>query len=231
MKRFYKTADVREQDGAFHVQLDGRAVRTPARNLLAVPTRSLAEALAAEWNEQPEEIDREAMPLNRMSGTAIDGLAGKRAATVAAVARFAETDMVCYWADHPQTLIEQQQTTWRPLIDWTCETYGAGLQVASGILPIRQNEAALDRLRLAVDGLDDFRLVALSVATGAAGSLVIGLALVAGRLDADGAFEAAQLDESFQIAEWGADEIAEQRREALRTEFGNVERLARALEA
>lgn len=230
MKRFYKNAEVRAQDGAFHVQLDGRAIRTPARNLMAVPTAALAEGLAIEWNSQSDEVDRTTMPLNRMAGTAIDGLAGKRAATVTAIARYAETDMVCYWAEHPHTLVEQQQATWRPLIDWVADTYGGRLQVASGILPIRQDETALARLRGSVDELDDFRLVGLSVATGAAGSLVIGLALVAGRVDAQGAFDAAQLDESFQIAEWGEDEIAEQRRADLLAEFKHVERFARALD-
>lgn len=230
MKRFYKSAAVTEIDGAFHVQLDGRAIRTPAKNLFALPTAGLAELIAAEWNAQGDEVDRTAMPLNRMAGTAIDGLAGRRVETVSAVARYAETDMVCYWADRPQSLVERQQAVWRPLVDWVAERHGAELQVASGVLPIRQDEAALAALRNAVAGFDNFRLVALSVATGTAGSLVIGLALVEGRLDAEAAFEAAQLDETYQIAEWGEDEIAEQRRAQLRIEFGHVERFVRALQ-
>lgn len=230
MKRFYKSAGVSEIDGEFHVQLDGRAIRTPAKNLFALPTARLAELIAAEWNDQGDEVDRARMPLNRMAGTAIDGLAGKRAATVGAVANYAETDMVCYWAEHPQSLVEQQQAVWRPLVDWVAERHGAELQVASGVLPIRQDEATLAALRNAVAAFDNYRLVALSVATGMAGSLVIGLALVEGRLDAEAAFEAAQLDETYQIAEWGEDEIAEQRRAQLRTEFGHVERFVRALQ-
>lgn len=230
MKRFYKSAAVAEIDGSFHVQLDGRAIRTPAKNLFALPTAGLAELIAGEWNAQGDEVDRGRMPLNRMAGTAIDGLAGKRAETVSAVAKYAETDMVCYWADRPQSLVEQQQAVWRPLVDWVAERHGAELQVASGVLPIRQDEAALAALRNAVAGFDNFRLVALSVATGTAGSLVIGLAMVEGRLDAEAAFEAAQLDETYQIAEWGEDEIAEQRRAQLRIEFGHVERFVRALQ-
>lgn len=230
MKRFFTTATVAAQNGLFHVQLDGRAVRTPARNLLAVPARKLAEALVAEWNSQGEEVDRAAMPLNRMAGTAIDGLAGKRDETAQAVADYAATDMVCYWADHPQVLVEQQQATWRPLIDWVADRFGAQLLVSSGVLPIRQDDTALALLLQSVRELDDFRLVALSVATGASGSLVIGLALVAGRLDAQSAFDAAQLDETFQISEWGADDFSEERRAALLKEFGHVERFAKALD-
>lgn len=230
MKRFYKSADVIPADDGFDVQLDGRPIRTPLKRLFRLPTRTLADAVASEWNAQGDEIDRAAMPINRMAGTAIDELAGKRAATVDAVAQYGDTDMVCYWADHPHHLVEQQLATWRPLIDWVAERYGARLQVASGVLPIRQDPDALATLRQAVNSLNDFRLVALSVATGAAGSVVIGLALVEGRLDAHAAFEAAQLDESFQISEWGTDDFSEQRRGALRAEFGNIERFVRALD-
>ncbi|WP_417516219.1 ATP12 family chaperone protein [Minwuia sp.] len=229
MKRFYKSAGVVEDGGGFLVQLDGRPIHTFLRRPFALPTRALAEAVAREWDDQPEEIDRMAMPLNRMAGTAIDGLAGKRAETVDAVAKYAETDMVCYWADAPQSLIEQQQATWRPLLDWTEERFGARLQVTSGVLPVAQDAAALDRLKMAVDAMDDFKLVALSVATGTAGSLVIGLALVEGHIDALRAFEAAQLDETWQLSEWGEDEQATQRRNRVLAEFGHVEALIEGL--
>jgi chaperone required for assembly of F1-ATPase len=231
MKRFYSQVDVVAEDGRFAVRLDGRPVRTPARNLLAMPTRALAERVAGEWRDQDDEIDRMSMPLNRMTGTAIDGLAGRRAATAAAVAAYAETDLVCYWAEKPQALIERQQAAWRPLLDWTERRFNARLKATSGVLPVAQDDIALTRLRDAVAAYDDFRLVALSVATGAAGSLVIGLALVEREIDARGAFEAAALDESFQIAEWGEDAEAAKRREALRAEFAHVAELVAALQA
>ena len=43
MKRFYKAAAVTGDAAPFGVALDGRPLRTPARALLAVPTRALAE--------------------------------------------------------------------------------------------------------------------------------------------------------------------------------------------
>ena len=58
-KRFYETAAVLERDGLFHVALDGRTARTPARNPLAIGSRPVAEALAAEWQAQ----DRDDRPL------------------------------------------------------------------------------------------------------------------------------------------------------------------------
>ncbi|PJK28612.1 ATP12 family chaperone protein [Minwuia thermotolerans] len=229
MKRFYEKVGVEEAPGGWEVRLDGRAMRTPARQPFRLPTRALADLVADEWAAQGEKIDHQSMPLTRMAGTAVDGFAGRREDTRRAVARFAEADMLCYWADQPQRLIERQQAQWRPLLDWAEDRFGARLQVTSSLNPVRQSPAALEALERAVRSYDDFRLAGLSVAAGAAGSLVIGLALVERRVDAAAAFEAAQLDESFQIEEWGEDAEAAHRRAAIRGELARVERLVGAL--
>ncbi|MDF1736742.1 MAG: hypothetical protein P1U37_15730 [Minwuia sp.] len=229
MKRFYKVAGTEVAEGGHAVLLDGRLIRTPARKPLVVPSLTLAKAIAAEWDAQGEEIDRRAMPLMRMAGTAIDDLAGMRDQTADAVARYAETDMVCFWAGEPQKLVERQQATWRPLLDWLEITFGTPLSVTSDIHAQQQPGDSLRTLRAQVHGLDNFRLVPLSVATGTAGSLIIGLALVMGRISAEQAFEAAQLDETFQIEEWGEDDEATRRRAGVRAEFAAVERFCKAL--
>jgi len=82
-------------------------------------------------------------------------------------------------------------------------------------------------LRDALDDHDEFELAALSVATAASGSLVIALALAREHIDARAAFEACQLDESYQNAIWGVDPEAERRREILRAD---IEASARFLE-
>lgn len=229
MKRFHKSAGTEVAEGGHAVLLDGRLIRTPARKPLVVPSLALAKAIAAEWDAQGEEIDRRAMPLMRMAGTAIDDLAGMREQTADAVARYAETDMVCFWAGEPQKLVERQQATWRPLLDWLDQEFAAPLAVTSDIHAQQQPAESLRILHATVHGLDNFRLVPLSVATGTAGSLVIGLALVMGRINAEQAFDAAQLDETFQIEEWGEDDEATRRRAGVRDEFDAVERFCRAL--
>ncbi|MEC9345250.1 MAG: ATP12 family protein [Pseudomonadota bacterium] len=230
MKRFYATVATAPAGDGHQVLLDGRPIRSPARRPVILPSAALASAIAAEWEAQGEKIDPKSMPLMRMAGTAIDELAGMRAQTADAVARYGATDMVCYWSDRPQKLLERQQATWRPLLDWLEQRFGARLAVTTDLRALEQPPEALARLHQVVHGLDDFRLVPLSVATGTAGSLVIGLALLEGRLDAAGAFEAAQLDESHQIEEWGEDHEATVRREGIMAEFSAVERFVRALQ-
>ncbi|HEX8568986.1 MAG TPA: ATP12 family chaperone protein, partial [Caulobacteraceae bacterium] len=83
-KRFWKEAAAGpEGEGGFPVLLDGRRARTPAGRPLSLPTKALAELVAAEWHAQPEEFDYAAMPATRLAFTVIDRVPSARDATVA----------------------------------------------------------------------------------------------------------------------------------------------------
>jgi chaperone required for assembly of F1-ATPase len=227
VKRFYKTASAAPAEGGYAVLLDGRPLRTPARTPLAVPAEPLAAAIAAEWQEQGEEIDPRAMPLNALACTAIDIVAPAREQIVADLMGFGGHDLICYWTDETGELLRRQQQSWQPLLDWAAAELGAPLQKTCGIVSQSQPAASLAALERAVAACDDLTLTALAAAVKAAGSLVIGLALVRGRLDAAEAFRLSQLDELYQAERWGEDAEAAKRREGLRLE---IEGAARFLE-
>ncbi|MFZ2007663.1 MAG: ATP12 family protein [Stellaceae bacterium] len=226
MKRVYKSVAIRAVDGGWGVTLDGRPLRTPAKRDLSMPSEALAAAIAAEWEAQAPDIRPETMPLTRLAATAIDRTAAERGKVVAEVAGYAGTDLLCYRAEHPPALVTRQEAAWQPLLDWAASRYDAGLAVTAGIVPKAQSPAALKAYAGAVAALDDFRLTALHAATGACGSLVIALALYERRLDAEAAFAASQLDETFQIERWGEDAEATKRRAAL---AADIEAAARFL--
>lgn len=215
MRRVYKSVATRPAEGGWGVALDGRPLRTPAKRELSVPNEPLAAAIAAEWEAQQTDVHPETMPLTRLAATAIDRTADLRDKIAAEVANYAGTDLVCYRAEHPPALAARQEAVWQPLLDWAAGRYDAGLAVTAGIVPTAQSAASLKAFAAAVAALDDFRLTALQAATAACGSLVIALALLEGRLDAEAAFAASQLDETFQIEAWGEDEEAAKRRAAL----------------
>jgi chaperone required for assembly of F1-ATPase len=219
LKRIYKQATSRKLDDGWGVALDARPMRTPGKNPLIVPSRMLADAIAAEWEAQHDEIQPATMPLTRLAATAIDRTAPLRAQVVVEIANYAGTDLVCYRADQPPALAARQQALWQPLIDWATARYDAALAVTSGIIPAVQSPAALKAFTAAVAAQDDCRLTALHALTAACGSLVIALALLEGRLDAAEAFAASQLDESFQIEAWGEDAEATARRRAVATDI------------
>jgi chaperone required for assembly of F1-ATPase len=215
---------VRRDDGVYGIALDRRPVRTPGKRDLAVPSSALAAAIAEEWNTQEGEVRPATMPLTRLATTAIDRVATQRAAVARQTANYAGTDLLCYRAAHPPALTARQQTVWQPLIDWAVLRYDAPLSVTTGVIPRSQPTMSLRAFAAAIGDLDDFMLTALHAATAACGSLVLGLALLEGRVNADEAFAASQLDESFQIAAWGEDSEQAGRRRALAADIAAAAR-------
>lgn len=224
MKRFYKQASAGPFEGALAVLLDGRPVRTPKRTLLQMPTKALAAAVAEEWQAQKDEIVPASMPLTQLVSTALDQVAPQMAAVAAEIARFAETDLVCYRADAPESLVEDQDLAWSPLVAWMSDAFGAPLHVTRGIQPVQQPAESLARVQSEIAGLDPLRLAALSSATAVSGSVVIGLALLRGRISGAEAADAAQVDEVHQMERWGKDPEAEALLQRRRTELLAVER-------
>jgi chaperone required for assembly of F1-ATPase len=231
VKRFYKQAEPLESERGHRVALDRRPVKTPGKRDLIVPNGTLAAAIADEWDAQEVEIRPATMPLTRLAATAIDRVATQRKAIVQQTANYADTDLVCYRATHPPALAARQQAVWQPLIDWAVLRYDAPLVVTTGVIPKGQPAASLRAFAAAVAEQDDFALTALHVATAASGSLVIGLALQEGQLDAPEAFAASQLDESFQIEAWGEDAEQAERRRALAADIAAAARFMSLLRA
>jgi chaperone required for assembly of F1-ATPase len=226
VKRLYTRVETRpvHDGGGWGVALDGKRVRTPGKNELRLPSAALAGAIAAEWEAQREEIRPATMPLFRLAATAIDRTAAQRDLVVAETAGYAGTDLLCYRADRPPALAARQHAVWQPLTDWAALRCDAALAVTTGIVPAAQPLAALRAFAAIVAAQDDFRLTALHTLTAACGSLVIALALLEGRLDAETAFAAAQLDEAFQIETWGEDAEAAARRHALAADIAAAAR-------
>ena len=219
MKRFYKTVSVEAVPGGFEVRLDGRPIRSPAKAPLVFAGEPLARGVAAEWEAQGDAIEPRTMPLMQLASTAVDLVGKGRAAIVDGVAAYAETDLLCYRAEHPQALVERQAQSWQPLLDWATLRYDAPLHVNVGLMPKPQPPEALRALRRAVEAFDDWTLSALQTATGACGSVIVALALIEGRVGAEEAFAVSQLDETFQIEAWGEDPEAARRRAGLRDDI------------
>ena len=208
--------------------LDGRPVRLPGGPPLLLGQPALAEAVAAEWQAagaaKGGEMSFADVPLTRMAGTAQDRVADNREAVLLELARYGGSDLLCYRATDPQPLVQRQRDCWQPWLDWAAQRHGARLQVTSGIMPVAQDPAALALLAQALAAQDPAALAALGVVIPALGSLVLGLALADGALDAAAAHALAVLDETFQEAFWGRDEAAITRRQQVADDLSVAER-------
>lgn len=227
--RFYKTADVAPCGAGFAVTLDGRALKTPAKAPFVTPTRRLAEAAAAEWRAQSDVVKPETMPLTRLANVALDHTARARADIAAQIARFGETDLLCHRADQPASLADRQAGLWDPLLGWADTELGVSLVAGPGIFAHDQPAGALAQLAARALGLDDFRLTGLARAAGLAGSAIIAFALTEGRLSGRQAFEAAALDDLYQLEVWGEDAEARARLDNQEAELLAIEHFFIAL--
>ena len=215
-KRFYKLATVTEK---LAIALDGKGVKTPLKAPLILPNRALADAVATEWEAQKEFINPHAMPLTKLANTAIDRAKAERSGIIAEILAFAGSDLVCYRADSPETLVTRQSTHWDPIIAWAKSALKADFETVSTITHKRQSAAALQALENHVAALDPFSFVAVHNLTTLTGSALLGLMISAGAISTDTAWSAANVDEDWQIETWGKDDEAMTRRTARLSEF------------
>ncbi len=215
-KRFYKHVTVTEDLG---IALDGRAVKTPMKAPLRLPTRALAEAVAAEWADQGEEIRPATMTLTKLANTAIDRVGQHRAALEQEVLDYANSDLVCYRTDRPPDLVARHVKDWDPIVDWARTDLDAPFEVTHGILHRPQPEAALAAFGTAVAALSDFELAAFHSIMTLTGSALIAMMLARRAVVPEAAWLAAHVDEDYQVEHWGQDSEAQARRAARYAEF------------
>jgi chaperone required for assembly of F1-ATPase len=217
-RRFYENATVSETPSGHFVQLDSKPVHTPARRLLAAPTLALARALAAEWNAQTEVVEPAKMPLTRLANSIIDGVAETPQPVADEIKKYLASDLLFYRAGTPQGLVERQARHWDPILQWAAEVLGAKFYLSEGVVHVAQPEGALAAARAAVPD-DPWRLGATHVITTLSGSALIALAMAHGQLSAEAAWQAAHVDEDWNMEQWGRDEMAMQRRDFRHAEF------------
>jgi chaperone required for assembly of F1-ATPase len=219
VRRFWTSAKVVEAEGGYGITLDGRPVKTPARSGLIVPTRPLAEAIAAEWNDSGEKVDPRAMPLTGLANAAIDRIAPDRANYAAGIASYGESDLTCYRAEGPEMLVRWQAESWDALLAWARRRYDVDFTCQTGVMHVPQPEETVRKLAHAVAVLDAFQLAGLSPLVTIGGSLVAGLAVLEEMMPAQAAWEAVSLDDRWQLEQWGDDPEARAALDARRRDF------------
>jgi chaperone required for assembly of F1-ATPase len=229
VRRFYKDAALRPVASAYEILLDGRPVKTPAKNALLAPTEALGLGIVEEWSAQGEKIDPRTMPLTGLANAAIDRVDPDRQAFAAALAAYGETDLLCYRAEGPTSLVTRQQEQWDALLAWARRRFDVDFEIVSGIIHRAQPARTLEQLAKATAARDAFQLAALSPLVTISGSLVIALALTEGAVDLDTAWAAASLDETWQAEQWGEDAEAAVVLENRRREFAAAYRFLQLL--
>lgn len=232
-KRFYKEAAVSEGPDGFSVMLDGKAVRTPGKKLLAAPVRELAQIIADEWNAQTENIDPMSMPMTRLANSAIDGVAENAEAVRDDIAKYFGSDLLFYRASFPEGLIARQAEHWDPVLRWAADDLGAHFILGEGVMHVAQPDRALAAARAALPDTSTlehaWRLAAMHVVTTLTGSALLALALQRKARDEAQVWAAAYVDEDWNSQQWGEDDEVTARRASRLRDFEAAAKVLKAL--
>src|ERR1700747_3010620 len=98
-------------EGGFRLTWQRRPMRSPERRALVLPTAALAELVAEPSETTPS-------PAQRLAFAAVDRVSEAREAVADEVARFAGSDLLCYFAKAPEALVERQTAQWGRWLDW-----------------------------------------------------------------------------------------------------------------
>lgn len=218
-KRIYDQAAAAPSDDGFAIQLDGRTVKTPARNTLTVPSAAVADAIVQEWMAQGEHVDHQTMPMTRFANTALDNVRGREDEIVTEIAAFAGNDLLCYRGETPESLVRVQCEAWDPVLEWAVDSLNARFTLAAGVIHVPQPESAMIATRKAIEAFDAFGLTGLHNMTTLSGSAILALATAHEFIEPQDAWVRAHVDEDWQISQWGPDEEAAERRAFREGEF------------
>ena len=227
MKRFWKQVAAEPCEGGYRVTLDGRPIRTQGGHPQIVPAAALAEALAEEWRAQGDEVDPRAFPLRDLADYAIDHVRHDRAATIAKLLAYGETDTLCYRADPDEPLYRRQLELWEPLLEAFEARHSVRLTRVSGVVHRSHPPETMARLGELLDAYDDFTLAALQTLAPTAASLTVALAALEPEADAQALFAAANCEQDWQAELWGWDGLAEDARARKLAAFEAATRFAR----
>jgi chaperone required for assembly of F1-ATPase len=230
-RRFYKAVTVVEVDGGHGIRLDGRNLKTPRAAPLILPTRAVADQIATEWDAQTDVIEMATMHATRLANTAIETIGGSRDGVADQIADYAASDLVCYFAEAPATLVRRQSEAWEPVLSRAEAEEGLQFERCIGIVHRPQPPQTLTRVREIALSLDDFALAGLAFAVPLYGSAVLSIAVLRGWLNGDEAFDLSRVDEAFQEDQWGIDAEAAERVARLRVEASRVDQWFRGLAA
>jgi chaperone required for assembly of F1-ATPase len=171
------------------------------------------------------------MPLTGLANAAIDRIGPVGNEFAAGIARYGESDLLCYRAEGPEALVRWQQEAWDALLEWARRRYDVDFATCIGVMHVTQPADTIRKLSHEVSALDSFSLAGISQIVTIGGSLVAGLALLEEMMPAESAWEAVSLDERWQLEQWGDDLEARATLDARRRDFLAAARFLELLRA
>lgn len=228
MKRFYDIVGITEAKGGWQITLDGRRIKTVKTNEQIVPSRVLAEMLAAEWDSQSEKLDPATFPMRDMADYAIDIVAPAKSEIASKLIAYGDTDTLLYRADPDEALYQRQIAVWEPIVSAFETREKLQFSRTSGIVHHAQSDATLAHLRARLEAQPPFALAGIEGMASLAASLITALTAAEGHSDPLELWQATSLEEEWQADQWGRDPEANERRAKRQRDFLTAHRFVEA---
>lgn len=229
LRKFYKKAETGALDGGFCVLLDGRKLKTPAKNDLILQTQESAQLIANEWAAQGELINSHSMPITRLINVAIDQTPPKRELIIEEICKYASSDLLCYKTSAPSQIFKNQCDLWDKEIEWFKSRFDILFIQKTDSLELFQTNTTIAGVSRLAENLDDLRLTILAHLTAICGSVILGFAMLEQHISAQEVFKLIRIEEDYNASIWGYDDEDLAKAEGKKTELLAMEKLIQSL--
>lgn len=141
---------------------------------------------------------------------------------ISKLVQFSKNDSLLFW-DTDAAVAQKQEQLWAPVLQWANRMLNSKYAATDKLEVSEPDGNSLSGLRSFMEGMSDEELAAFYLASMNMKSELLAAALVKGHINADEAYKAAYLEELSQADRWGYDEIAEERRQNMRSELSDIE--------
>jgi chaperone required for assembly of F1-ATPase len=116
-------------------------------------------------------------------------------------------------------LVARQEKEWDALLAWARRRFDVDFVTTSGLMHVEQPTETVRQLGHRLGLLNPFQLAGLSPLITIGGSLVAALAVLEKAITPEQAWDAVNIDERWQLEQWGSDADAESALETRRRDF------------
>ena len=152
---------------------------------------------------------------------AVNEIGQYREEIVKKLLEFSRTDLLFFWSDKKELYLKQE-SEWQPVIDWIEDILKVEVRKTSS-LNTPDNEEIQKPLKEEFSNMSDKELACYYAAALNMKSVLLALALVKGKIDAQTAGRLSYLEEIWQNEIWGSDEEASNRRKERCDELLEIE--------
>lgn len=203
-KKFYKAVTITHDTDGYDVNLDSRKLKSPSGLVVKLPTESLANAVALEWDSQQDSLKFHTMPMTNLAFYAVDKPNGDQKSSLVDICmNFLETDTILFHSDEPPGLADYQLQEWGPIINWVKKRYQVELNYTKSFIPPHMPQDTIDVFEKLLMSYDFWSVTGFERLIHTLKSLILSVALVDRHLTVEEVVSLSRLEQEYQISKWG----------------------------